>query len=138
MIETLEGISILINIANLLNELKNKLLNSERRKEICQWLYEIGDLIEDTAISLDKEIYPHQNCSRMQYIVNNFSEVIGDALTSKEEEKLKELLYSSVNIEKTFGEYISLQSFDRTTYIQELYSISGSILGIADTLKYKK
>jgi hypothetical protein len=138
MIEILESISILISIGNSLKSLKDKFFNSERRKEISKWLYEIGSIIEDIAISLDKGEYPHQTCARMGYIAETFSDVVGDAITSKEEEKLKDLLYSSVNIEKTFGEYMSLEGFDRTTYIQELYSISGLILGIADTLKYKK
>jgi hypothetical protein len=138
MIETLEAIGILIGIANGIKEIKNKLFNSERSKEVSEWVYSIGNIIEDTAISLDQGIYPHQNCARMLHIADTFSKTIGDAITSKEEEKLKDFLYSSVNIERTFGEYMSLEDFDKTTYIQELYSISGSILGIADTLKYKK
>jgi hypothetical protein len=138
MIEILEGISILISIGNSLKSLKDKFFNSERKKEISEWLYEIGSIVEDIAISLDKGEYPHQTCARMGYVAETFSDVVGDAITSKEEEKLKDLLYSSVNIEKTFGEYMSLEGFDKTTYIQELYSISGTILGIADTLKYKK
>jgi hypothetical protein len=138
MIEILEGIGILISIGNSLKDLKDKFFNSERRKEISEWLYEIGSIVEDIAISLDKEEYPHQTCARMGYIAETFSDIVGDAITSKEEENLKDLLHSSVNIEKTFGEYMSLEGFDKTTYIQELYSISGSILGIADTLKYKK
>jgi len=138
MIETLECISILISIGTSLNELKTKLFNSNRRKQISEWVYDLGNIIEDTAISLDKGIYPHQNCARMQYVAEIFSDVIGDYVTSQEEEKIKELLYSSVNIERTFGEYMSLEDFDKTTYVQELYSISGTILGIADSLKYKK
>ena len=138
IIEALEGISILISIGNSLKNLKDKFFNSERKKEISEWLYQIGDVVEDIAISLEKGKYPHQTCARMGYITGTFSDVVGDAITSKEEEKLKNLLYSSVNIEKTFGEYMSLGGFDKTTYIQELHSISGSILGIADTLKYRK
>ncbi len=138
MIETLECISILISIGTSLNEVKKKLFNSNRRTQIAEWTYEIGCIIEDIAISLDKGEYPHQTCARMGYIAETFSDIVGDAITSKEEEKLKDLLYSSVNIEKTFGEYMSLEGFDNTTYTQELYSISGLILGIADTLKYKK
>lgn len=138
MIETLECISILISIGTSLNELRNKFFNSNKRKEISEWIYDLGNIIEDTAISLDKGIYPYQNCARMQYVTEIFSDIIGNYITSEEEKKLKELLYSSMNIERTFGEYMSLENFNKTDYVQELYSISGTILGIADSLKYKK
>lgn len=138
MIEFLEGLNILINIASSLNSIKNKLFHSERKKEISQWLYDIGSTIEDIAISLGKGEYPHSSCARMGYVAGNFSSVIGDAITEKEEKDLQKLLNETINIEKTYGEYISLEGFDKTSYVQELYSISGTILGLADTLHYKK
>lgn len=138
MIEFLECLSILINIGSVLNDLKNKLFNTERPKEISKWLYDIGSNIEDIAISLGRGEYPHQTCARMGYIASTFSSIIGDAITKKEEETLQELLNSVINIERIYGEYIQLESFDKTSYIQELFSISGSILGMADTLHYKK
>lgn len=138
MIEYLECLNILINIGSSLVSAKNKLFNSERPKEIAKWLYEIGDIIESIAISLGKNEYPHQTCARMDYISKNVSTVIGDALTEKEEKHLQELLHSAVNVERTYGEYIELENEDKISYIQELYSISGFILGLADTLHYKK
>lgn len=138
MIETLECIGVLISIASAIENLKNKLFNSDRKKEISQWVYDIGDLIEDIAISYDKGYHPHQSCARIEVIYENFSKVVGDAITEKEEKDLKKLLEFSLNIERMTGEYMSLRDYDKTSYIQELYSISGSILGIADTLKYQK
>lgn len=138
MIEFLECLNILINIGSSLNNLKNKLFNTERPKEVSKWLYDIGSNIEDIAVSLGKDEYPHQTCARMGYIASTFSSAIGDAITKKEEETLQKLLNSTINIEKIYGEYIHLESFDKTSYIQELFSISGSILGMADTLHYKK
>jgi hypothetical protein len=138
IIETLEAIGILISIGSSIKELKDKFFNSKRRKEIAEWTYDLGSIVEDIAIHLNKNEYPHQTCARMAYIADIFSEVVGDAITSREEELLKQLLQSAINIERTFGEYSSLEGFDKTSYIQELYSISGSILGIADSLKHKK
>lgn len=138
IIETLEGISILVSIGSSINQFKNKLFNSNRRKEIAEWVYELGKLVEDLAEYFKRKEYPSQTCARMQHLYQVFDEIVGDAITQKDEEKLKELLFTTINIEKTYGEFINLEDFDQTTYIQELYSISGSILGIADFLKYKK
>jgi hypothetical protein len=138
IIETLEAIGILISIGSSLKELKNKFSNSKRRKEIAEWTYDLGSIVEDIAIHLNKNEYPHQTCARMAYVADIFSEVMGDAITAEEEIFLKELLQSAINIERTFGEYSSLEELDKTSYVQELYSISGSILGIADSLKHKK
>lgn len=137
MIEYLECLNILINIGSSLKGIRKKLFHTERPKEISKWLYDIGSNVEDIAFHLGKGEYPHQTCGRMKYIAENFSGVIGDALTEKEENNLQELLNSAVNIERTYGEYIQLESEDKVSYIQELYSISGYILGLADTLHYK-
>lgn len=138
IIETLEGISVLINIGTSLIELKKNLFNSNRRKEIAEWVYELGILVDDLAEYFKRKEYPSQTCSRMQYLYSVFEDIVGDAITQREEENLKELLFKTINIEKTYSEFINLEDFDQSTYIQELYSISGSILGIADFLKYKK
>lgn len=138
IIETLEGISVLINIGTSLIGLKKNLSNSNRRKEIAEWVYELGRLVDDLAEYFKRKEYPSQTCSRMQYLYSVFEDIVGDAITQREEENLKELLFKTINIEKTYGEFINLEDFDQSTYIQELYSISGSILGIADFLKYKK
>ena len=138
IIETLEGISVLINIGTSLIELKKKLFNSNRRKEIAEWVYELGKLVDDLAEYFKRKEYPNQTCSRMQYLYTVFDDIVRDAIAQREEENLKELIFKTINIEKTYGEFINLEEFDQSTYIQELYSISGSILGIADFLKYKK
>lgn len=138
IIETLEGISVLINIGTSLIGLKKNLFNSNRRKEIAEWVYELGILVDDLAEYFKRKEYPSQTCSRMQYLYSVFEDIIGDAITQREEKNLKELLFKTINIEKTYSEFINLEDFDQSTYIQELYSISGSILGIADFLKYKK
>ena len=137
MIEYLECLNILINIGSSIKDIRKKLFNSERTKEISKWLYDIGSNIENIASELDKGEYPHQTCSRMEYTADNFLSVVGDALGEKEENNLQELLNSAVNIERTYGEYINLEREDKISYIQELYSISGYILGLADTLHYK-
>ena len=84
--------------------------------------------------------YDRLTTSALFFRPNNllFEDIIGDAITQREEKNLKELLFKTINIEKTYSEFINLEDFDQSTYIQELYSISGSILGIADFLKYKK
>lgn len=136
--EFLECLNILINIGSSLISIKNKLMNSERTKEISRWLFDIGLNIDNIASSLSRGEYPHQTCARMQHIAKVFSSVVGDAITEKEESQIQELLDSAINIEKTYGEYIQLGDEDKISYFQELYSISGSILGIADELHYKK
>lgn len=137
MIE-LEIIKSLIDLASSLLSLKNYFSKSERRKEISEWLYQLGDIIENLAHFLDNDQYPSSTCARIQTIYDNLDRIIGDAIPSKDEENIKNLINSCLNIERTFYEYINLEEPDKVDCVRDLYSISGSILGIADTLRFGK
>ena len=128
----------LINICSSIIDLKSKLFNSDRKKELSEWIYLVGNNIEVIADFLDDNEYPHKTCARMEEAAYSFSSIIGDTLLKEEKEHLEKLLFSAIQVEKIFAEYSNLKRGDRTRYIQELYIISGSVLGIADTLKYQK
>jgi len=133
-----ETLVVLINICTSIIDLKGKLFNSNRKKELSEWIYLLGNNIEIIADFLKRNEYPYQTCSRMEQVANSFSFIVGNTLSEEDKENLEKLLFSSINIERIFGEYSMLKEENKTTYIQELYSISGSILGIADLLKYQK
>jgi hypothetical protein len=128
----------LINICSSIIDVKNKLFNSDRKKELSEWIYLIGNNIEVIADFLDDNEYPHKTCARMEEAAYSFSSVIGNTLSEEEKEHLEKLLFSAIQVEKIFAEYSNLKRGERTIYIRELYIISGSVLGIADTLKYQK
>jgi len=136
MIETLECMSVLINICSAIRDLRSKLFNSERKKEIAAWLSELSAIIEEMAEFLSNKEYPHKTCARMGYLAEMFPNTVGDALTEREEIRVHTLLVSAVNIERMYGEFLDQSKEDKVSYLQELYSISGTLLGIADTLKY--
>lgn len=134
----LSSIKTLIDIVSSISLLKNKLYNSERRREIAEWLYEIDNIIEDIGYSMIRKEFPHQTCARMEYIAISFSDVVGNIIPFGEKQKLQDLLNATINIERLYGEFQQLEGFDRTEYIEKLFSISGTILGIADTLYYTR
>lgn len=133
-----ETLLTLINICTLIIDLKDKFFKSDRKKELSEWIYLIGNNVETIADFLIDNEYPHQTCTRMEEAAYSFSSVIGNTLSKDEKENLQNLLLSAIQVEKIFGEYSNLIRKDKTRYIKELYIISGSILGIADTLKYQK
>lgn len=137
MIE-LEVIKTLIELASSILTLKSFFSKSTRRKEIAEWLYELGSNIEDLAHFLENNQYPTKTCARMSSVYDNLHKIVGDAITNKDEENLKNLIGSCLNIEKTYYDYMNLDEANKTDSVQELFSIAGSILGLADTLKYQK
>lgn len=137
MIE-LEVVKILIELGSFLPSLGNYFSKSKRKKEISQWLYELGSNIENLAHHFENNQYPSGVCERMRISYDNLNRIVGDAITNKDEEKIKELIGSCIEIEKTYYEYIKLDEFNKTDTVQELFSIAGDILGMADILKYEK
>lgn len=134
----IETIKIIIEIGSILLSLKNQFSNSERKKQIADWLYQLGDNIETLAFHFEVNQYPTSTCARMTESHDNLDEIIGNAIVKEKKEKIKDLIGRCLNIEKTFYEYINLEELDKIKCVQDLYSISGSILGIADTLKFQK
>lgn len=137
MIETLECMNVLIGICSAIRGLRNKLFNSDRKKQIGVWLEELSFIVEEVAECLSRKEFPHKTCARLGYLSEMFPITVGDALTEREEIHVHSLLISAVNIERTYGEYLELNKEDKVSYVQELYSIAGCLLGIADTLKYQ-
>lgn len=137
MIE-LEIIKTLIELTISLLPLSKYFSKSERKKEISEWLYKLGDNIRHLSYYLKNDQYPATTCERMRIAYDDIHEVIGDIVPEKKEESIKELIGDCLNIEKMFYNYMELDEYDKIDCIQELDSIAGSILGMADTLKHQK
>ena len=131
-----ETLLVLINICSSVIDLKNKFFNSNRKKAISEWLEKIGINIQSIADSLKINEYPYQTCSRMTEAYNECYSILGNVVDDNNLEKLNNLLGESTQIEKIFGEYSSVKEEEKQGYINQLYTISGTILGISDTLKY--
>ena len=134
----IETIQIILEIGTSLLSLKGFFINSKRKKEIAEWLYELGSNVEDLAHYLENNQFPVNCCQRMSIVYDNLHQIVGDVITNKDEENLKDLIRSCLNIERLYYEYIHLDEPNKIDCIQELHSIGGSILGMADTLKYQK
>lgn len=134
----IETIQIILEIGTSLLSLKSFFINSKRKKEISEWLYELGSNVEDLAHYLENNQYPNNCCQRMTIVYDDLHTIVGDAITNKDEENLKDLIRSCLNIERLYYEYINLDEPNKIDCVQELHSIAGSILGMADTLKYQK
>ncbi len=136
--EFIQFICTLIEITNGIFSFKEGFKNSSRKKEIAEWLYELGALIDNTAHSLNQNTYPHNNCLRMRGLVDQFPHIFSDIFSKDKIEDLQNKLIQVTEIEKMFGDLSQLSSEDRKTNINELYEISASFMVMGDTLKYSK
>lgn len=137
MIE-LQIIKTLIELTTSLLPLEKYFSKSERKKEISEWLYKLGNNIKQLSHFLHNNQFPATTCERIQIAYEDIHEVIGDVIPKKKEANIKALIGDCLNIEKIYYEYMRLDEYDKINCIQELDSIAGSILGMADTLKYQK
>jgi hypothetical protein len=136
--EFIQLICVLIEVTKAIFSFTEGFKNSKRKKEIAEWLHELGALIDNTASSLDQNNYPHNNCLRMRGLVDVFPHIFSDVFSKDKIEDLQNKMIQVTEIERMFGELSQLSPEDRRNNINELYEISSSFMVMSDTLKYSK
>lgn len=131
-------ISSLLEISNVFFSLRERFFSSKRRKELGAWLYELGALIDNTAVMIEQNNYPHNNCSRMINLVDQFPHIFSDVFSKIEIKKLQTQMFQVTEIERMFGELSQINLDDRKRNIIELYEIAGGFMAVGDTLKHSR
>lgn len=133
--ELLAGISCLLQIVNLVFDVKTKFRKDERSDEISVLLKNIGDTINTVAIELEKNLYPHQKCAEMEYYMRNLESAIKDKITDKEFTELQSKINQAVQVERLLGEMQGLSTEQRRYNLSKLYSISGTFIAAGELIK---
>lgn len=124
--ELLTGILCLLQIANMIFNLRDKLeMSKEEKQALSELLINVGNLINDVSNDLDKNIYPHSKCLEMEMYAHQLKSILDKKMSENEAAKLSDLLNESIRVEKLLGELnnLSLESKDKNI---ELLRIAAS------------
>jgi hypothetical protein len=81
----------------------NKKTKKELKLRISVLLEEISKLIEDTALKLEKDEYPHFNCALLEKMSNHLHFHLLEYVPQEEVDELRKTLIESTQIEKEFA-----------------------------------
>lgn len=105
-----------------------------QRQRIGQWLAELGMLIESVAMDLEHNMFPYSSCAKMNYMVDNFSLVVGSSIKPAERQELFMMLQNARNIERLVGELNQLDIIDKDNKLAKLKQIAGTLQGVGSVL----
>lgn len=94
-------IEILTKFVDIINE--NEKISTQEKEKTSKILYDISEIILDTAIKLSKDEYPHNNCVVLEKLSNNLHLNLLDYVDEKENDRLHDLLMEASNIEKLYA-----------------------------------
>lgn len=97
-------LSIAIDLCkNALEYIKtSKHAKLELKMRISVLLEEISKLLEDTAIKLEKDEYPHFNCALLEKMTNHLHFHLIEHVPQDEVDNLRKVLLESTQVEKEF------------------------------------
>lgn len=136
--EILTGILCLLQIANMVFNLRGKLeVSKEDKKLLGETIHNIGVLVDSVADDLEKNIYPHSKCYQMELYANEFKAIVKGKVSEQDMDKLVNLLNESLKVERLLGEMnnISLESKDKN--IELLHMAASSFKTSAEILQLK-
>lgn len=133
--EVLTAITCLLQIANMIFNLRDKLeMTKEQKQALSDLLIKIGNLINEVSVDLEKNIYPHTKCLDMEMYAIELKEILTGKISDEKVNKLSELLNESIRVEKLLGELnnISLEAKDKNIELLQMaassFKTSGEII----------
>lgn len=109
--------------------IKKKEMKNETKFRVSILLEEISKVLQDTADSLSKDIYPQFNCSLMEKMVNHLHFYLIDFVPNEQLDSLHNLLKECSQVEKQF----SIRKEQNT--IPSLYNAAAEFKAISLLLK---
>ena len=94
-------IEILSKFVDIINE--NERISIQEKEKTSKILYEISEIILDTAVKLSRDEYPHNNCVVLERLSNNLHFNLLDYVDDKENDRLYDLLKDASSIEKLYA-----------------------------------
>jgi hypothetical protein len=108
---------------------KQKILERESRMRISVVLDEISRIMDDTAIKLRLDEYPHGNCVILENLAENLKKHLSDSVNSDDLNKLETSLNTGLMVEK----YYAMRK--DTNVISEIERASGEFKSLSLLMK---
>jgi hypothetical protein len=125
---------MIIDIGISLFNVTKSLSGKEKRKNLGDWLHDLGVLVEDIAVKLESREFPHTSCSKMSYMVDHFDEMMTGHLDDTELSNLQKMLNQARNIERLYGELSQLPAEEKSEKIVALKETAGTLQAAGDML----
>lgn len=125
--EILSGITALLQIANLIFSLRDKLeITKEEKLTLSEGLINVGNLINSVAQDLNKGIYPAGKCHQMELYAVELENILKDKMSDKDKQRLSDYLSQSLQVERLLSELnnISLEAKDKNIELMEIAASS--------------
>ena len=97
---------------------------------------ELSEIINEIADKLELNEYPYNTCAQMEIMVDHFPVIVGDLVDEDKSVLLTELLKSSSQIEKLYGEMATMDKTERDQMIVALLLASGRLEGLASIIRH--
>jgi len=95
------AISLCKEICQVLD--KKRTVRKETKLRISIVLDEISRVMDDTAIKLKSDEYPHGNCVILENLSENLNKYLSEYIRAEDLKKLDESLSKSITVEKYFA-----------------------------------
>lgn len=128
LITAIQGI---LGVANDLSKAEER-----RRERVAAWIQELSEIINEIADKLELNEYPYNTCAQMEIMVDHFPVIVGDLVDEDKSVLLTELLKSSSQIEKLYGEMSNMDKSERDQMIVALLLASGRLEGLASIIRH--
>lgn len=132
--EILTGILCLLQITDIILQIKSKITSREEKQDISLLLKNIGDLVESVAEDLEQGIYSHNKCSQMEHFMYSLCNCLKGKIPQKEVDRLVGLMQQSVQVEQLFGQMQQLDEEGKKENINQLRSCAGSFIAMSQTV----
>lgn len=83
--------------------IKSKQIRNDTKLRISVLLEEISKILNDTATKLEKDEYPHFNCSLMEKLSDHLHFHLTDTLPKKQLDELEQVLREASQVERQFA-----------------------------------
>lgn len=83
--------------------IKSKQIRNDTKLRISVLLEEISKILSDTANKLEKDEYPHFNCSLMEKLSDHLHFHLTDTLPKKQLDELEQVLREASQVERQFA-----------------------------------
>jgi hypothetical protein len=83
---------------------KGDALNSAQEKEkLSEFLLQISDLLQETALSIESGVYPHGSCAALSSCSNSIMDILKDKIEAEKGEKLAKTLDEACIVEREWA-----------------------------------
>lgn len=89
------------NIVHLITDVRQQ--EKEKKMKVSEVLFEISNILSDTANQINNGEYPHGNCVLMQRLAEKLHLVLDGITEPEDNERLKSILLESSNLEKEYA-----------------------------------